>query len=313
MLEFGGFTGRKGAGGTVHNEEMVYLGGMDLDIDSFFIFQSPGGAIEKHFRENKSQFTDENGVIIDSKPEENDKDYVVQLKDYEKHPLAAVDPRLLISASAGAYRGNRLLGIAAVAGRRGSSWHQAATKGDTAALRIVLTNSVRGRATEFVGANATDLEILIAPSKDKRAFDIARREAMNRAADAGDFPGFLKDSKTIGNFITKNLSSGIVFRWKDADGKQRERLVTSEDAREFFTPNKTVLWNRMRETDYLGNGRNYGGQMDMTRAWDAARKVIPHIGETPRDIDPSVEFSPEEAAQQIWNRSSRINRENTPP
>lgn len=40
-LRFGGFTGRRGMGIVVHNDELIYKGGADLDGDSVFTFQNP--------------------------------------------------------------------------------------------------------------------------------------------------------------------------------------------------------------------------------------------------------------------------------
>src|SRR5690606_30312586 len=41
MLQFAGFSGRRGAGMTLHNEDMINLGGADLDFDKAFWFQDP--------------------------------------------------------------------------------------------------------------------------------------------------------------------------------------------------------------------------------------------------------------------------------
>jgi hypothetical protein len=49
MLKFAGFSGRRGAGITVHNRELIYLGGADLDIDKVFYYQDPDGpAVKSH-------------------------------------------------------------------------------------------------------------------------------------------------------------------------------------------------------------------------------------------------------------------------
>jgi hypothetical protein len=318
MLVFGGFTGNRGAGGAVHNEEMINLGGMDLDIDSFFIFQdidaSEGtGAtpIRDYFNANRNQWLDENGVIKDSKPEENDIDWVVELENFEKHPIAAADPRIRMSSSAGAYRGNRMLGIGAVAGRRGDAWHQAAINEDDRARRVVLSPG-RDRKLQKLVKNLpvppnARLDIMINPSSSREAFDAARREAMNRSADAGDFPGFKQNKFTVGNYITERLVGGHSVRATFTIGKGKNaKTVTKEfplsrlgEAADQFrsNPNSTELWKMMSRADELSKGRDYGTRITASRAWNELKRAEGFSGlrRLPDELkDDNVDYTVEE-------------------
>lgn len=194
MLKLAGFSGRKGAGITVHNEEMVYLGGADLDIDKVFFMQDPDQAqgpgldnrpMRRHIEEHRYEWNDrrflkkgadpsrreswKHHVIVDSKA--NEDIFAHKLSEDEGHPFATGDPRLLYKTGKGARTGNKLLGTWANAGRRG----------DTAATLLNL------------------------PEQQRRRFHELKREGMNWSADAGGTAGLKFDAKGASQMLGQAL------------------------------------------------------------------------------------------------------------
>lgn len=142
-LMFKGFYDNRGTGVALHSEDMAALGGMDLDIDSTFIYQNLGkqkyGTTNKSLHDvllaNKDQWVKEVGdvektrVISESKNDAGKEFMEVQdIDKADKNIGSMFDPAYLTRAGVNATNGKSAVGYAASAKKYIESWFAASPK-----------------------------------------------------------------------------------------------------------------------------------------------------------------------------------------
>lgn len=190
-LAFKGFYDNRGTGIALHSTDMSYMGGMDLDIDSTFIYQNLGkntyGKSKKTLHdvllENKDQWVKQVGdkkTIVESKNVEGARDMGVKpVPDNYKNVASLFDMKALTTVGLNATKGKLAVGSAASARTDISSWYSVAPN--------VLRISVPEKLNLPKGVKYSDVVALESVKKDNiREFDGSARQAMNYAADSSD-------------------------------------------------------------------------------------------------------------------------------
>lgn len=192
-LLFKGFYDNRGTGIALHSEDMAYMGGMDLDIDSTFIYQDLGknkyGKAQQTLHDvllaNKDQWVKQVGdkkVIIDSKNNEGAKAMGVEPVPSEyKNAASLFNIRALTTVGLNATKGKQAVGSAASARTDIASWYSVAENVVKIPIKEV------GKLKLPTGIKRDDVVEIQSVKKDSiKEFDAFARQAMNYAADSAD-------------------------------------------------------------------------------------------------------------------------------
>jgi hypothetical protein len=184
--------------------------------------------------------------------------------------------------------------------------------GNLDALTIANTGSIRSFLQNDLGIQDPEATIRLVPTDDTKQFEAVRREAMNRAVDAGDFAGFKKNKFNLGPFITRNLVKSAELHYTDPSGIPRiQRLRPSKELFDKVHPGKTRLWKDMAVVDTFAKGKNYGDQFTAQEGWNAIqRKLGTDIGELPSRFDNNRLYSRDELSSLLADDVSRQSGKN---
>lgn len=212
LLKFKGFTGRPGMGMLVSKKNMGYLGGADVDGDAAFYFQKLPQVVKEAYRSHRYEL-ERNGklrnlkdpkVLLEYGVDPNDTDYKMLHR-----PISVFSSFYRIKAAAGAYRGNKNMGVVTNAQQIINSVMATVHKaGGT--VKLDLTGgkgTVELKLRKYAGeANVGD---------EARYYGI---NATNAAADAAELPT-LKSGVEIRQIMFDKAFTAKAF---DANGKARK-------------------------------------------------------------------------------------------
>ena len=177
-LRFKGFTGDDGAGIMLNGRDMKKLGGMDLDIDSVFLYQSMPKAFRKELKKTKikdEHFKD--GKYIEAKSKQAEKDFTVdrwgdkKLSDIRGSSVSVFDPINRMVAGANVYESSKSIGVAVNSTRRARAIYEYEYNNKNKALRRDDGKSMRetGRSIVQIAADAKDYAGLKDPKALQKA------------------------------------------------------------------------------------------------------------------------------------------------
>jgi len=280
-MRFYGFTGRRGAGIVLRQEDMSAMGGMDLDIDSVFMYQNVGTDIMADLHAARNEWKG-----VPSKTTENlfVRDYqdLQRQKKLSKKMQAASDVIAMSSPLArwevahNARTGNKLLGTVANARRQIHSLMSLVNQrggnmewfiiGDNALNRL---KAIPKFAKEV--ADVTGLKVRFTAAKDKgRHFRMLARDAMNFAADAADYTGLVRHDVAKRILFDAAFPKVEVF---SSDGKKLNLRLDVENVlyqtskpkveSKGLTLNDTLYGNISQIDKYL-NGKDYNNDRAYT-------------------------------------------------
>ena len=197
ILDFAGFTGRKGHGILLHSRAMKALGGADLDGDAAYVYMGGKGGFKKTWKDayeaNKEEYyeKDKDGNIIIT--ENKDKEIIKSLlePDTRKYDIddisAAYAPNTRMEMSHAATDGRNLLGGAAVSPKQimASAYNVLVDRGSDA-FTFKTKKKVKGKWIE----DAYDVKI--SPKTGSKEKDYIRkltRAMVGLSSDPMDYPG----------------------------------------------------------------------------------------------------------------------------
>jgi len=287
-MRFAGFSGRRGVGMHVSPDDMIYLGGADLDIDKAFWVQNPDGAsgayredthpIRSYMEKNANQWTDKNGVIKDQKEGklwaplrfrsdpndpmvEGEDVFARKIEDYKKGVSGSINPLMQAEVARGTAQGQLLIGPFSVTLRRVQAFF-----GKYAGKNFSREIKNKTKAEEY--KTALEEAGLITPGqgvsfvvegqlKTSRVFfDGLRRTGMNFAVDAANYAGL----NITREDITKLLGPALM-------DKQQVRVYDNATKQEIVLASKLVSGIH----EYSLQDLNFGGiGYSMYSAADAA-------------------------------------------
>ncbi len=261
-LKFKGFTGRQGAGMIIHNKDMIASGGADLDSDSAFFYHGLDRGFMKAIRNNRNEWVDKKGILRDVKTNLEDFN-IKELREEQKGVPGMFDPLTLWEVSMGSRAGNKLLGVAANARRRihslfsfvnskkGGEWVEELSPETLASINA---RRIKGKKEPI---KADKLYVKWQASKDNgEEFRYYARDALNFAADAGDYAGMLSRHQLIDLLISKAFRGAIVY---DSKGKVYGDILSNKAMAGVYD----TIYGRLTRMDNLIASRNW----NEGRAW----------------------------------------------
>ena len=112
VLVFKGFTGRKGNAVLTHPKDDAYLGGMDKDSDSVFIYHGFDSKVKNAYKKVKNEW-EKDGKVIDGKSKDMDPIFNdVSDQDTYLHPASIFSPSMRKEVARNVYEGNNGIGWA---------------------------------------------------------------------------------------------------------------------------------------------------------------------------------------------------------
>jgi hypothetical protein len=236
-MMFKGFYDNRGTGIALHSEDMAYMGGMDLDIDSTFIYQDLGknkyGKAQETLHDvllrNKDQWTKQVGdkkVNIPSKNEEGARAMGVQpIPTNKKNVASLFDMTALTTAGFNATKGKQAVGFAASARTDISSWWSVAPD------VVTIDKNQKGIKLPSNVNKASVIRIESVKKADISEFDGFARQAMNYAADSADSFDMIRPTEISNMLWSKAFDTYAVVRNKD--GSERRILIDSVKPKEY--------------------------------------------------------------------------------
>ena len=304
ILKFGGFFGRKGAGILLNNEDMIALGGMDLDIDSVFLYQhfskDPvlNKKLFKQIRNNKDEWI-KNNELMEVKADSRKAELNIKERTYEDSPGGyskrlsdLFDPSARWDVAQGAASGNQRIGSAANLSRRLGTFYTL--------LEKYGKKVVTGVGVDFDYKLNSDKGFLL------RLFG---RDAMNWAADAGNTAGVYSHPQ-LESVMLKKMFSGKAKDTKILFSKGKKvKNSTNLEKRDFAKQlKKTTVYGILKRMDDALNGRDWKNNRSFTlieslRELDAAKTELQKL-----DIElPGVWYK---AADRLANLFEQVDKSN---
>ena len=185
VLRFKGFTGQEGEAIVTHPKDDAYLGGMDKDSDSMFIYHGFDKKIKDAYKSVRNEW-EKDGVVIEGKSSELNKVFNDQANEAPYlHPASIFSPSMRIEVARNVHQGNLGIGWAINSRMTVLSWMDmaAANNGEL----IVDVHKKKGYGLDYAGV---DLGKYVFTLKPDASYNVRRyaREMLNRSADAGNYP-----------------------------------------------------------------------------------------------------------------------------
>jgi len=245
-IKFIGFSDIAGSGVVLHPEDMINLGGADLDIDKAYLYNGMPGSVKKEFEKTKYEWYDffdpsTKKKITEEEYRSNPKKFIKILRDskptdspflaeskatWKNTKLSAFSPLHLNQIGRMAYEGNRLLGPAISMAKKLNGLLEAQTK----ELSVSDVNAFRELKRQMInyGADAANGTELVS---HERALEILtsslfKKKQIKEKQKSGEQP-VLRDEtdaellkRVKGNKLYKQISKLEAFnRGKDFEGK----------------------------------------------------------------------------------------------
>ena len=184
VLRFKGFTGQEGNAIVTHPEDDAYLGGMDKDSDSMFIYHGFDKKIKDAYKSVRHEW-EKDGVVIEGKSSELDKIFNDQADEAPYlHPASILSPSMRKEVARNVYQGNLGIGWAINSRMTILSWMDMveANGGEL----IVSAHKKKDYGLDYT----SNLGQYVLKLKPDASYNVRRyaREMLNRSADAGNYP-----------------------------------------------------------------------------------------------------------------------------
>ena len=195
VLVFKGFTGQKGNAITTHPKDDFYLGGMDKDSDSMFVYHGFDSKIKNAYSKNeiKNEWETKDGKIIDGKSTDLDSVFNdVSDQDVYLHPASIFSPSMKKEVARNVYQGNLGIGWAINNRMTTQAWIDMAIENGGKLIVDVhpqLKNEITNAETFRLNyeSNLGQYVLTLKPELGKQT-RLYAREMLNRSADAGNYP-----------------------------------------------------------------------------------------------------------------------------
>ena len=192
-LQFKGFTKERGTGVILHPKDMEYLGGMDLDIDSVFIYTKTSKGLREGLQKNRNEH-EVKGKTEEAITKEAKKQYV-QEADPESEIFSGINPQDRIQQGVLSQRSSKHIGeVVHAKGRVHALFSLLNDKGKTkkrgvTRLRIVLDKKTRKGINKKHGiSDEEELYLEITPNADSgKGLRKLSRSLMNIVVDSPQF------------------------------------------------------------------------------------------------------------------------------
>ena len=192
-LQFKGFTKERGTGVILHPKDMEYLGGMDLDIDSVFIYTKTSKGLRKGLQKNRDEH-EVKGKTEEAISKEAKKQYV-QESDPESEIFSGINPQDRIQQGVTSEKASKHIGeVVHAKGRVHALFSLLNDKGKTekrgiTRLKIVLDEKTRKGINKRHGiSNEEELYLEITPNTDGgKGLRKLSRSLMNIVVDSPKF------------------------------------------------------------------------------------------------------------------------------
>jgi len=184
VLRFKGFTGQEGEAIVTHPKDDAYLGGMDKDSDSMFVYHGFDKKTKDAYNSVKNEW-EKNGIVIEGKSSELDKVFNEQANEAPYlHAASILSPSMRKEVARNVYQGNLGIGWAINSRMTVLSWmDMAAANGGELSVKA---HKKKGYGLDY----KSDLGEYILRLKPDSSYNVRRyaREMLNRSADAGNYP-----------------------------------------------------------------------------------------------------------------------------
>lgn len=252
-LKFKGFTKERGTGAILNPKDMEYLGGMDLDIDSVFIYTKTSKEFRKALKKNKDEH-EVKGKTQEAISERAKAKWTVA-SDPEKAIMSGLDPYARIDQSVTFERSARDIGAAVHAKNRVNTLYTMFNMQKGAKLPIdaeILRGIINDKGA-FKGEDT--LYVKLIPSKDNgRLLREDARALMNIVLDAPKFKGIIP---TSAEFQTELLK--VAFKEIQVlNGKGRKVYSTEFGIPDAMKLLRGTIYNEMMKVNDAFRGYGYG-------------------------------------------------------
>tara|TARA_R110002074_G_scaffold117415_1_gene249451 strand:- start:755 stop:9013 length:8259 start_codon:yes stop_codon:yes gene_type:complete len=185
VLRFKGFTGQEGNAIVTHPKDDAYLGGMDKDSDSMFIYHGFDNKIKDAYKSVKNEW-EKDGVLIEGKSSELNNIFNEEANEAPYlHPASIYSPSMRKEVARNVYQGNLGIGWAINSRMTVLSWMDMAAA-DGGKLTVDAYKK-KGYGLDYGGTNLGQYVLTLKPDS---SYNVRRyaREMLNRSADAGNYP-----------------------------------------------------------------------------------------------------------------------------
>ena len=194
VLAFKGFTGQKGNAILTHPKDDSYLGGMDKDSDSMFVYHGLDPKIKDAYKKVTNEW-EKDGKVIEGKSSELDPVFNdVSDQDTYLHPASIFSPSMRKEVERNVYQGNLGIGWAINNRMTIQSWvDMALAPENNGKLTVNVHPKLKNEQTKeetFRLNYKTNLGQYVLTLKPEAGGQLRRyaREMLNRSADAGNYP-----------------------------------------------------------------------------------------------------------------------------
>ena len=191
VLIFKGFTGQRGNGILTHPKDDAYLGGMDKDSDSMFVYHGFDAKTKKAYKDVANEW-EKNGKVIDGKSKELDPVFNdVSDESVYLHKASIFSPSMRKEVARNVYQGNLGIGWAINTRMTVQAWiDMAIANGGKLTVDAHKKLSNERNSETFRLDYSSDFgkyTLTLKPEIGKMA-RLYAREMTNRSADAGNYP-----------------------------------------------------------------------------------------------------------------------------
>ena len=184
VLRFKGFTGQEGEAIVTHPKDDAYLGGMDKDSDSMFVYHGFDKKTKDAYKSVRNEW-EKNDIVIEGKSSALDKVFNDQANEAPYlHQASIFSPSMRKEVARNVYQGNLGIGWAINSRMTVLSWmDMVEANGGEMTVNI---HKKKGYGLDY-GSNLGQYVLKINPDA---SYNVRRyaREMLNRSADAGNYP-----------------------------------------------------------------------------------------------------------------------------
>ena len=249
ILKFGGFVDRRGAGILLNNKDMIALGGMDLDMDSVFLYQHLSKdpvlnkKLFKQIHNNKDEWVKGN-KLLDVKAGSRKIELGVKQRSYgegehSKKILDLMDPFERWSVAQGAASGNKRVGSASNLSRRLSTFY----------------SLLKQHGSGVVSRASTKFDFELNPDNGF-LLRLFARDSINWSADAGDTAGLFSHPKLENVLIRKLFKPGTSPVFTYLRGRLKNTINMSD---KYFAQKlrSHTIYGTLKRIDDALNGKDW--------------------------------------------------------
>jgi hypothetical protein len=264
ILNFAGFTGRKGHGILLHSRAMKALGGADLDGDASYVYMGGKKAFKKTWKDvyeaNKEEYYDKDvkdrEIVKDAKDKDIIKDLI--LPDERKYdiedPAATFAPNTRLEMSQAATDGRNLLGGAAVSPKQiMASAYNVIEKRGSDEFTFKTSNKVKGKWVE----NTYDVKIT--PKNSPKEKDYIRRltrAMVGLSSDPMDYAGLKSYEEWWKQMYTAHFNiDSVTLNGKKVTNP--EALLEDFSNSDIFKMKQVGIFGMMEKANSAYYGRDY--------------------------------------------------------